>query len=105
MNEINLLYQSSNPSTHIAIIIKHCEPEVKTIAINLREMKGPYDSVKAFLDDFRLQRFPRFHDDCRQAFVELKQHYRETAVQFFFRFRYLLEALGRNVEEYWNEYI
>ena len=78
---------------------------MKTIAINLREMNGPYDTVKAFLDDFRLQRFPRFHDDCRQAFVELKQHYCETAVQFFFCFRYLLEALGRNVEEYWNDYI
>ena len=105
MNEINLLYASSNTATHVAVIIKHCEPEVRTIAINLRTMKGPYSTVKEFLDDFRLQRFPRFHDDCRQAFVGLKQHYRETAVQFYFRFCYLLEALNRNVEEYWGDYI
>ena len=103
MNEINLLYASSNAATHIAIIIKHCEPEVKSIAINLCELNGPYTTVEAFLDDFRLQCFPRFHDDCRQAFVELKQHYHETAVQFYFR--YLLEALNRNVEEYWEDSI
>ena len=26
-------------------------------------------------------------------------------MQFYFRFRYLLEALNRNVEEYWEDFI
>ena len=73
--------------------------------MSIQRIKPPYITVQSFLDDFRSQRYPQFFGDCRLAFKEMKQHQNESAVQFFFRFKYLLEAMNRDVEQYWDDFL
>ena len=79
LSKINLLYGMSSVVTKISIITKHCDTEVRPIAETVFQSNSPYRTVQSFLDDFRQNRFPSFHDDCRLAFNDMKQHPKETA--------------------------
>ena len=105
LNEIGLLYPTVNCNTKISMVISHCDADVKGIAIAVRDAtKTPFTSVDQFLDAFRMERFPSFHNDCRIAFKVLKQN-DETCMQFYFKFVYLLRAMKRNIEEYHDDFL
>ena len=105
LNEVGLIYPNSNLATVISIFITHCDPPTKDIAISVRDTATvPFTSMHEYLKAFRLARYPTFHDDCRLAFDELKQSQNESAIQFYFRFEYLLKTMSGNVEDYRDEF-
>ena len=106
LNEVGLIYPSSNLATLISIFIAHCDPATKGIAISVRDtVTQPFADMNEFLAAFREARYPTFHDDCKLAYNELKQSPKESAVQFYYRFEYLLKAMSRNVEDYWDDFL
>ena len=106
LNEMDLLYPSVNAKTKISMVISHCDVQVKGIAMTVRDAScNGFPSVDAFLSAFRNERYPNFHSECRLAFKEMQQVAPESAMQFFFRFSYLLRAMNRNIEEYHDEYM
>ena len=106
LNEVGLIYPSSNLATLISIFIAHCDPQTKGIAISVRDtVTQPFADMNEFLAAFREARYPTFHDDCKLAYNELKQSTKESAVQFYYRFEYLLKAMSRNVEDYWDDFL
>ena len=46
-----------------------------------------------------------FSNDCRLVLKEMRQRLSESCMQFYFRFTYLLRAMGGNVEEYRDEFL
>ena len=106
LNEVGLIYPSSNLATLISIFISHCDPSTKDLAISVRDhVSSPFTDITGFLSAFRDARYPTFIDDCKLAYNELKQSQKESAVQFYYRFDYLLRAMSRNVEDYWDDFL
>ena len=106
LDEIKLLYGKCNTATKIAIVVKHCDDSVRNFAQAVWESGAPsFATVQDFLVAFRRERFPLFIDDCRVAYSELRQQPRETGVQFYFRFDYLVRAMNRNPHDYWDDYM
>ena len=106
LNEVGLIYPSSNLATLISIFISHCDPSTKDLAISVRDsISSPFENITDFLTAFRQARYPTFIDDCKLAYNELKQSQKESAVQFYYRFDYLLRAMSRNVEDYWDDFL
>ena len=66
---------------------------------------NPFSSVDEFFTAFRNERFPNFYSECRLAFKEMRQVATESSFQFFFRFRYLLVAMKRDIEEYHDDFL
>ena len=82
LNEVGLIYPSSNLATLISIFIAHCDPATKGIAISVRDTVSQlFADMNEFLAAFRDARYPTFHDDCKLAYNELKQSPKESAVQ------------------------
>ena len=105
LNEVDLIYPNSSLATTISIFISHCDAATKDIAISVRDAATvPFGSINDYLTAFRLARYPTFHDDCRLAFNDLKQTQNESAIQFYFRFEYLLKVMSRNVDDYRDEF-
>ena len=105
LNEVDLIYPNSTLATTISVFISHCDAATKDIAISVRDAATvPFGSINDYLTAFRLARYPTFHDDCRLAFNELKQTQNESAIQFYFRFEYLLKVMSRNVEDYRDDF-
>ena len=106
LNEVGLIYPSSNLATLISIFISHCDPSTKDLAISVRDsISSPFADITSFLAAFRQARYPTFIDDCKLAYNELKQSQKESAIQFYYRFDYLLRAMSRNVEDYWDDFL
>ena len=107
LNEITLLFPSANTATRISIVVSHCAKEVKPIAMTVRDghRKGTFATVDDFLSAFRLERFPSFANECRIAYGKMQQRFKESSMQFYFRFVYLLNAMKRDPEEYLDDYI
>ena len=106
IDEIELLFPQANVQTQISITISHCDKEVRQIAMAVKSGKnGAFLTVAEFLTAFRMERYPSFHEDCRRAFTDMRQRFSESAMQFYFRFSYLLNAMGRNKEDYVDEFL
>ena len=104
-HEVGLFYPNVNTATKVGIVISHCDPQVKGIAISVRDSAASlFDTLDAFLLALRLERFPSFNSDCRVSFQEMKQKSTETCLQFYFNFIYLLKAMDRNVEHFHDEF-
>ena len=106
INEIGLLYPNVSENTKVSMTISHCDVQVKDIAISVRDSRGgSFAKLDDFLTAFRNERYPSFDNDCRLALKEMRQRLSESSMQFFFRYTYLLRAMGRNVEEYRDEFL
>ena len=106
INEIGLLYPNVTENTKVSMTISHCDVQVKDIAISVRDSRGgSFAKLDDFLTAFRNERYPSFSNDCRLALKEMRQRLSESSMQFYFRFTYLLRAMGRNMEEYRDEYL
>ena len=106
LNEMDLLYPDVNTKTKISMVISHCDVQVKGIAMTVRDASSnSFSSVDGFLGAFRNERYPNFHSECRLAFKDMRQVAPESAMQFFFKFVYLLRAMKRNIEEYHDDFL
>ena len=106
LNEIDLLFPGVNAATKIAMVVSHCDQHVKSIAITTRaSAKVPFNTVDEFLAAFRDERYPSFFNDCRIALQSMKQNQKESVYQFYWRYLYLLKAMGRDPEHYHDDFL
>ena len=89
------------------MVVSHCAKEVKPIAIMVRDgqKKGTFTTVEAFLIAFRWERYPSFDQECQLAYGKMSQRFKETAMAFYFRFKYILNAMNRDPEQYREDYL
>ena len=103
LDKIGLFYSSCTVATHVAIVAAHCKEDVASMVRSITHKT--YPDIYAFLEAFRLTRFPNFHSNCLAHFAKMKQKANESCMQFYFRFSYVTQAMRRVPDEYLSDFL
>ena len=103
LQDIRLYFDDVNQGTKVAIIVALCDETVQDVSTPL--IQSTRLGVKNFLEQFRTRRFPNFHALCMDHYRSLKQSKTESVMDFLQRFRYLLQSMGKDPQEFVDDFL
>ena len=96
-------YKNSTIYTLVDVLYKQSS-DISHILEPMMELEKHYTSFRHFMTDLRVRRFPNIHTACITEYVELKQG-KDTAYDLYLKMLGLLRAMGRDPNQFANDYI